>query len=153
MQDGLTVGNGIAWSADDRLMYLADTFAGTVWRYDFDLASGEIANRRPFISTSHIRGFVDGATVDRDGCYWATLFHGGAVAQFDQDGKLVRHIGLPVSDPTSCVFGGADLDILYVASASRFLDEGQRREQPDAGRLFAIHGLEARGMAEPRFRA
>lgn len=153
MQDGLTVGNGIAWSPDDRLMYLADTLAGTVWKYDFDVATGEIANRRPFISTTHIRGFVDGATVDSDGCYWAALFRGGAVAQFDPDGQLIRHIRLPVSNPTTCAFGGEKLDILYVASASRFLDESQLRAQPLAGRVFAIRGLDARGVPEPAFRA
>jgi sugar lactone lactonase YvrE len=152
MQDGLTVGNGIAFSGDDRLMYLADTFTDTVWRYDFDLATGEIANRRPFISTAHIRGFVDGATIDRDGCYWAALFRGGAVAQFDPDGQLIRHIAVPVMNPTTCAFGGPNLDILYVASASRFLDDEQLRAQPDAGRIFAIHGLAARGLPEPQFR-
>jgi L-arabinonolactonase len=153
MQDGLIVGNGIAWSSDDRLMYVADTFAETVWQYDFDIATGEIANRRLFISTAHIRGVVDGATIDTDGCYWAALFRGGAIAQFDPDGKLVRHIGLPVSNPTMCAFGGSNLDVLYVTSASRFLDEAQRRAQPLAGHVFAIHGLGARGIPEPRFRA
>jgi len=153
MQDGLIVGNGIAWSPDDRAMYVADSFAGTVWRYDFDSGRGEIANRRTFISTAHIRGIVDGATVDAEGCYWAALFRGGAVAQFDPDGKLVRHIRLPVSNPTMCAFGGADLDVLYVTSASRFLDDAQRRAQPLAGHVFAIHGLGVRGLPEPRFRA
>ena len=152
MQDGLTVGNGIAFSCDDRLMYLADTFTQTVWRYDFDVASGEIGNRRPFISTAHIRGFVDGATVDRDGCYWAALFRGGAVAQFDPEGQLIRHIALPVSNPTTCAFGGPCLDVLYVASASRFLDEAQLRAQPLAGHVLAIQGLGICGIAEPRFR-
>lgn len=151
MEDGLTVGNGIAWSPDDRRMYLADTLAGIVWQYDFDIADGALANRRPFISTAHIRGFVDGATVDADGCYWAALFRGGAVAQFDPDGKLVRHIRLPASNPTMCTFGGPGLDVLYVTSASRFLDEAQRRDQPLAGCLFAIEGLGTRGLAEPRF--
>jgi L-arabinonolactonase len=152
MQDGLIVGNGIAWSPDDRFMYLADSFAGTVWRYDFDIRSGEIAARRPFISTAHIRGIVDGATVDADGCYWTALFRGGAVAQFDPDGRLIRHVGLPVSNPTMCAFGGPDLEVLYVTSASRFLDEVQRRAQPLAGHVFAIHGLGARGIPEPGFR-
>ena len=119
MQDGLIVGNGIAWSCDDHLMYLADSFAGIVWQYDFDIAAGEIANRRPFISTAHIRGLVDGATVDADGCYWTALFGGGALAQFDPDGKLIRHVGLPVSNPTMCAFGESELDVLYVTSASR----------------------------------
>ena len=35
----------------------------------------------------------------------------------------MRRIALPVSQPTICAFGGPDLDVLYVASASRFLDE------------------------------
>jgi sugar lactone lactonase YvrE len=153
MQDGLTVGNGIAWSPDDRLMYVADTFAETVWQYDFDIAAGEIANRRRFISTAHIQGFVDGATVDSDGCYWAALFRGGAIAQFDPDGRLIRHIGLPVSNPTMCAFGGANLDVLYVTSASRFLDEAELRAQPLAGHVFAVHGVGARGIPEPKFRA
>lgn len=152
MQDGLIVGNGIAWSPDDRRMYLADSFAGTVWQYDFDISTGEIANRRTFLSTAHIRGIVDGATVDRDGCYWAALFRGSAVAQFDPDGKLIRHIRLPVSNPTICAFGGPELDVLYVASGSRFLDAAQRRTQPLAGHVFALHGLGARGLAEPSFR-
>lgn len=151
MQDGLTVGNGIAFGPDDRSMYLADTFTRTVWRYDFDIASGALANRRPFLSTAHINGFVDGATVDADGCYWAALFRGGAVAQFDPDGRLVRHIRLPVANPTMCAFGGPGLDILYVTSASRFLDEAQKRDQPLAGHVFAIAGLGARGLPEPAF--
>ncbi|MBY0317399.1 MAG: SMP-30/gluconolactonase/LRE family protein [Reyranella sp.] len=152
MQDGLAIGNGIAFSPDDRTMYLADTLTRRVWRYDFDLATGALANRRLFISTDHIAGFVDGATVDADGCYWAALFRGSAVAQFDPDGRLARHVRLPVANPTMCVFGGPDLDILYVTSASRFLDEAAQRAQPLAGHLFAIEGLGVRGIAEPEFK-
>jgi len=153
MADGLIAGNGIAWSPDCRTMYLADTLAGTVWRYDFDVATGEIANRRSFISTDPADGAPDGATVDADGCYWSALFRGGAVAQFDADGKMMRRVALPVANPTMCAFGGPDLDILYVTSASRFLDKTQLRAQPLAGRLFAIHGLGTRGLPEPKFNA
>lgn len=153
MHDGLIAGNGIGWSPDDRSMYLADTLAGTVWQFDFDIATGEIANRRLFISTDPVRDAPDGATVDVDGCYWSALFRGSAVAQFDPDGELVRRVGLPVSNPTMCAFGGPDLDILYVTSASRFLDERQRRAQPLAGCVFAIQGLGVRGLPEPKFNA
>lgn len=153
MIEGLVVGNGIAWSPDDKRMYIADTFAGQVWKYDFDLASGLLENRQLFISTAHIRGGIDGATVDADGCYWAALFRGAAVAQFDPDGKLMRHVVLPVQNPTICAFGGKNLDTLYVASASRFLDETQRRAQPLAGCVFAIRGLGIQGLPEPGFHA
>lgn len=151
MRDGLIAGNGIAWSPDDKFLYLADTFTGTVWRYDFDLAGGEIENEQQFISLSTKGGGIDGATVDSDGCYWAALFRGGAVGQFDPDGKLMRRIELPVSDPTICAFGGRELDVLFVASATRFLDESQRRNQPLAGKILAIHGVGARGLPEPAF--
>jgi sugar lactone lactonase YvrE len=151
MQDGLTVGNGIAWSPDDRSMYLADTPTGVVWQYDFDLTGGEIANQRPFLSLDAAEGAPDGATVDADGCYWTALFRGAAVGQFDPDGKLMRRIDLPVSNPTMCAFGGPDLDILYVTTASRFLDDEQLRVQPLAGHLFAVNGLGARGLPEPKF--
>lgn len=151
MEDGLIGGNGIAWSPDDRSMYLADTLAGMVWKYDFDVASGLIANRRPFISFDAAEGAPDGATVDADGCYWTALFHGGAVARFDPDGRLMRRINLPVSNPTMCAFGGPDLDILYITSATRFLDETQLGAQPLAGRVLAIRGLGVRGLPEPKF--
>ena len=134
-------------------MYLADTLAAMVWRYEFDIAAGEIANRRLFVSTDPAGGAPDGATVDADGCYWSALFRGGAVAQFDPDGKLVRRVALPVSNPTMCAFGGPGLDVLYVTSARRFLDQTQLRAQPLAGRVFAIHGLGARGLPEPKFNA
>jgi len=153
MQDGLIIGNGIAWSPDDRSMYLADTPTGIVWKYDFDIASGEIANRRPFLTLDAARGAPDGATVDANGCYWTALFRGGAVGQFDPDGKPMRRIDLPVSNPTMCAFGGPDLDFLYVTSASRFLDETQLRAQPLAGSVFAIYGLGVRGLPEPKFNA
>jgi sugar lactone lactonase YvrE len=52
-----------------------------------------------------------------------------------------------------CAFGGPDLDILYVTSASRFLDEEQLRVQPLAGHLLAVHGSGARGLPEPKFDA
>lgn len=152
-QDGLVVGNGIAWSPDARTMYLADTFSALVWRYDFDISSGTLANRRPFVSTADMAGFVDGATVDANGCYWAALFRGGAVAQFDPDGKLVRRIDLPVANPTMCTFGGPALDTLFVTSAYRFLDEAARRSQPLAGHVFALHGIGARGIGEPSYDA
>jgi sugar lactone lactonase YvrE len=132
-------------------MYLADTLAGMVWKYDFDVASGLIANRRPFISVGAAEGAPDGATVDANGCYWTALFRGGAVAQFDPDGRLMRRIGLPVSNPTMCAFGGPDLDILYITSATRFLDETQFGAQPLAGRVLAIRGLGVRGLPEPKF--
>jgi L-arabinonolactonase len=151
MDDGFIVSNGIAWSPDDRIMYFADSRAETVWACDFDLAAGTIGNRRVFFSTRDIEGRCDGATVDAEGFYWCALVHGGAIARIDPKGRLVRLIPMPVRHVTMCTFGGSSLDVLYVTSAASMLPEAERAEQPLAGALFAIHGLDVTGLPEPFF--
>jgi sugar lactone lactonase YvrE len=151
MDEGFIVSNGIAWSPDDRTMYFADSRAETVWAYDFDLDDGAIRNRRVFFSTREIEGRCDGATVDSEGFYWCALVHGGAVARLDPKGRLDRLIPMPVKHVTMCSFGGEKLDVLYVTSAASMVPEAERAAQPLAGALFAIHGIGARGLAEPLF--
>ena len=145
------IGNGIAFSPDDRRMYLADSRDETVWMYDFDLASGSVSNRKIFFSTDAIEGRIDGAACDMNGNYWCALVHGGAVACISPEGRMIRRIEVPARHPTMVAFGGADLDQLYVTSASSLLKPEERSAWPHAGKLFRIDGLGARGMAEPRF--
>ena len=151
MADGFVLVNGIAWSPDDRTMYVADSRREVVYAWDFDLAGGDIANRRPFISTADIPGRVDGATVDRDGCYWCAHVRGGEVAQYDPAGRRMRRIALPVRYPLMCTFGGPALDTLYVTSATGLVTPEEAAAQPLAGALFAIRGTGAQGIAEPAF--
>ncbi len=149
MDTGFIVSNGMAFSPDGRTMIFGDSTGNRIYRYDFDAASGEIANKRVFIDSTEEEWLVDGATFDTEGFYWAALVKGGLVGRFDPDGRLERTIAVPVMHPTMCNFGGENLDILYVTSGTLFLDEAGRREQPLAGALFAIHGIGARGFAEP----
>jgi sugar lactone lactonase YvrE len=95
-------------------------------------------------------GKPDGATVDAEGFLWNARFGGGAVARFAPDGRLDRLLDLPASQPTSCAFGGADLETLYVTTATQGLDREALAREPLAGRLLALEpGV--RGLSEPRF--
>lgn len=151
MDDGFIIGNGIAFSPDNERMYFADSRDETVWVYDFDLASGGISNRRRFFSTADITGRVDGAACDSDGNYWCALVHGGAIACISPAGKMVERIAVPAKHPTMVAFGGDDLSIMYVTSATAMLSEDERSHWPDAGKLFRVTGLGARGLPEPLF--
>ncbi|QCI67026.1 SMP-30/gluconolactonase/LRE family protein [Phreatobacter stygius] len=151
MDQGFIVSNGIAFSPDDRTLYLADSRAETVFAYDLDIDDGVISNRRVFFSTRDIAGRCDGATVDAEGFYWCALIHGGQVARVDPKGRFDRLIDLPVKHPTMCTFGGRKLDILYVTSAAAMVPETERTATPHAGALFAIHDLGVRGLPEPHF--
>ena len=151
LDDGITVSNGLAWSPDDETMYFADTRALMVYAYDYDVETGNVDNKRIFFRTDDMIGRVDGATVDRDGNYWCAMIHDGSICCFGPKGRLERRIELPVKHPTMCTFGGPDLDVLYVATSRRFLDEAALRGQPLAGGLFAVTGTGAKGLAEPFF--
>lgn len=153
MDGGFIIGNGIAFSPDCRRMYLADSRDETVWVYDFDLDTGRISGRRVFFSTATIEGRVDGATCDSEGNYWCALVHGASVLCIGPDGQLRARIAVPAKHPTMVGFGGPKLDQLFVTSATKLLEPQEAHNWPDAGKLFCIDGLGARGLPEPHFGA
>lgn len=154
LDSGIVCSNGPCWSPDGRVFYFADTWSGEIWAYDYDLETGEVSNRRTFarVDTGG-GGAADGATVDAEGCVWSALVYDGKLVRYTPDGQVDRIIAMPVKKVTSVMFGGPNLDILFVTSMakpplSRFPGDGVLR-----GSLFAIHDLGIRGVPEPRFGA
>jgi sugar lactone lactonase YvrE len=144
--------NGPCWSLDGRTLYFADTTRKLIYAYDYDTATGDVANRRVFVDFAALGfpGYPDGATVDAEGGIWSCEVYRGRLLRFLPDGRLDRVIGLPIESATSLMFGGPDLDIAYVTSMARPIAGVPPREN-EAGMLFAVHGLGARGVPEPRF--
>ena len=151
MIDGIICSNALCWSPDSRVMYYADSWQRTVWAWDFDAATGDIANRRLFVRVPDADGVPDGATVDSEGFVWIALWGGWRIARYAPDGRLARTVSLPVQQPTCPMFGGAGLDLLYVTSASIGLDAAARARQPQAGGLFALD-VGVKGLPEARFK-
>ncbi|MEQ8766713.1 MAG: SMP-30/gluconolactonase/LRE family protein [Planctomycetota bacterium] len=148
--DGHVITNGPAWSPDGSVMYHNDSVNRHILAYDCDLESGAISNRRVFAEIPEGGGFPDGLTVDGDGHVWCALFGGSKVVRFTPGGEVVREIALPVSNVTSCTFGGEDLGTLFITTARGQLTGEQRAAQPLAGGLFAIEpGV--RGLPTPKF--
>ena len=141
--------NGPCWSPDGGTFYFADSIKRTVFAYDYDLESGQVASRRAFADTSALGGIPDGATVDAEGRFWVAVCLSGKIACYLPDGTLERTIDMPVRMPGSVMFGGPDLDRLYVTSLNAGA-LGQPASEGD-GALFVIDGLGARGLPEPRF--
>jgi sugar lactone lactonase YvrE len=157
---GIICSNGPCWSPDDRTFYLADTFQGEMWAYDYDIASGTPSNRRLFASFAEDPGVADGSTVDEEGCVWNAQLISGDLVRYAPDGSVERRIGMPVRNITSVVFGGDKLDELYVTSMARVKhpavhDRFAKEVKPQflAGSLFRVTGLGIRGLPEPRFAA
>jgi sugar lactone lactonase YvrE len=94
--------------------------------------------------------------VDADGLFWVAVFRAGKVAAYRPDGGLERLIDMPVKLPSSVAFGGPQLDRLYVTTIAHDVAgaaHGGHADEPDAqaGSLFVIEGLGARGRPEPAF--
>jgi sugar lactone lactonase YvrE len=146
---GYVITNGPAFSPDGRLMYHSDTARQVTYLFDVG-ADGGAANRRVFLKFGQGDGYPDGMTVDREGCLWIAFWGGWCVRRFSPAGEMLQAIELPVEQPSSCVFGGPDLDRLYVTSATKGLDEASLAMQPKAGGLFML-SPGVRGLADVPF--
>lgn len=150
MESGVGISNGIGWSPDDRIMYYTDSPRHTIYAYDYDAASGSIANRRILVHDPEQPGVPDGLTVDQEGFIWSARWGGYCLLRYDPQGKVERKVEIPAECPTSCTFGGPDLDELYITSAWAALGEARMHEQPLAGDLFRLKAPAA-GFPEPKF--
>jgi sugar lactone lactonase YvrE len=134
----VSISNGIDWTLDGTQMYYVDSTAQRIDLFEFDPATGTLSGRRTFAEIDPVDGTPDGLTVDAEGHVWLALWDGWALRRYRPDGTLERVVDLPVSNVTSCAFGGDDLGDLYVTSASKGLSDAELRAQPHAGGLFAF---------------
>jgi sugar lactone lactonase YvrE len=135
---GTTISNGLGWSPEGDLMYFIDSPTQRVDVFDYDAASGQISGRRAFAEIDPADGLPDGMAVDSEGGVWVCLFGGGAVRRYSDAGALEANVPLPVTNPTSPVFGGPGLRTLYVTSARHRLSEEQLAAEPPAGAVLAL---------------
>jgi sugar lactone lactonase YvrE len=145
--DGVSVGNGLAWSPDGRVMYWADSQPNRVEAFDFDPDSGELSRRREFVRfpvetpeqpCDDYLGRADGAAVDAEGCYWLAMYDGQRVLRLSPRGEILRQVHLPVRCPTMPAFGGHDLKTLYITTARDRRPAEELATQPLAGCVFAL---------------
>jgi sugar lactone lactonase YvrE len=116
MVDGLVVSNGLAWSPDGRTMFHSDSRGKFVAAYDYDLATGDISNRRVLANPQEEDGRPDGAATDAEGRYWSAGVSAGCINCYAPDGTIERRLLLPMPAPTMPCFGGPGLRTMYVSS-------------------------------------
>jgi sugar lactone lactonase YvrE len=136
--DAAELHNGMAWSPDGKTFYLSHSYRREVFAHEFDAPSGRIGARRNFAQVPEELGIPDGACVDTDGGYWCALHGGGRLRRYSAAGALDKEVLLPVSQPTMCVFGGDNLEEMFVTSARDKLTPEQLSREPHAGAIFRL---------------
>lgn len=149
LDSGVHFSNSPCWSPDEKTFYFSDSWLDTTYAYDYDVETGAVSNRRPFVNTRPLGGLPDGSTVDREGRYWVAVYQGGKIGAYRPDGSLERTIDMPVKLVSSVAFGGADLDRLFVTTIAHGM-LGEPVED-GAGALYVIDGLGAQGRPEHRY--
>ncbi len=148
LQLGMVIGNGPCWSLDGLTFYCSDSVPRTIHAYDY--RQGRLDNRRLFAATGALGGIPDGATIDAEGTMWMAICGAGKIARFAADGSVLQSIDMPTPWVSSVMFGGAELDRLFVTSLDPTLIGLPADEH--AGYLYVVEDCGARGVVEPRLR-
>lgn len=139
VHEDVGVSNGIAWSLDEKEMYYIDSMRKKVLAFDFDAEKGEISRPRTLIDFASEQGYPDGMTIDAEGMLWIAHWDGWQVSRWNpRTSTKLESIAVPAAKVTSCIFGGDDLDILYITSARKGLEDEKAGDQPHAGGIFAV---------------
>lgn len=145
--DGTGCSNGMGFTPDLRQFFWTDSTAKTIYRFNYNRDDGELAERSEFLKvTDESWGTPDGMTVDTDGNVWVAFWGGWGVKQFSPQGELLQEIKFPVERTSSCIFGGAEMNELYVTTAG-----GKPDSDTADGTLYRVR-VNATGRPEFRSR-
>jgi sugar lactone lactonase YvrE len=142
----ITISNGLGWSPGGGTMYYIDSPTWRIDAFDYDVATGRVGGRRPFVRVDD-PGMPDGLCVDAEGGVWVALWQGAAVHRYTPDGRLDRVVPVPTSQVTSCAFAGEGYRLLVVTTAA----EGRPPDDAAAGLTYAYRPGDVVGLPADRY--
>jgi gluconolactonase len=132
MADGLRFPNGLAFSANDRMLYVSQTSEGDIVRFvvtpgptlsnreRFGPVLGRIPGLYDTSPPGPDLGYVYGLALDAEDNLWACLPGANKIVGLTMTGRPVDLMhdrsGRLLYQPTSLAFGGDDLRDLYIGS-------------------------------------
>jgi sugar lactone lactonase YvrE len=147
----LSVSNGLAWTPDGRTMLHSDSTAARIDAFDFDAATGAIANRRTIVpKIADDQGRPDGAACDAEGFYWSAGVSGGRLNRWSLAGELAASHTTPCPHPTMPCFAGPGLRTVFLTSL-RSMGATDLAKYPESGGLY-VTDLGVAGAPVARFR-
>ncbi|QDU10391.1 SMP-30/gluconolactonase/LRE family protein [Gimesia aquarii] len=129
--------NTMAWADNGRFL-TADSLANKIYTFRYDDKTKTLSDRNLF-APAFERGSPDGSCLDDEGFLWnCRVAGGGCLVRYAPDGSIDRIVDLPCTWPTSCTFGGDNLETLFVTSARFTMSPDYLNNNPHEGNLWAL---------------
>lgn len=145
----VAVPNGFAFSPSNTTMYFVETRLGTIFAYDYDIATGVPSNERVFVRFDpgiHGPGAPDGIAVSEDGDVWVAVFNGGRIMRFGDTGEVKGVVEVPTSRQVACpAFVGEGM-VITTGKLVHMDEEVGKGHSPDAGDVFYVPLPGVRGV-------
>jgi len=112
--DALEFPNGMAVTADNRTLIVAESFAGQLTAFDI-AADGSLSNRRLWADLG-MGG--DGICLDAEGAIWVSDARGFALLRVREGGKIDGTVSTGARYAFACMLGGADRQTLFACTST-----------------------------------
>ena len=89
-----------------------------IYAYDVEPATGELSDGGCWFASGSDEGIPDGLTIDAEGYLWSAEWYGAQIVRYDPDGKVHSRVPMPVTQVSSCGFGGPEYRDLYITTAA-----------------------------------
>ena len=143
--DGFNCFNGPCFSPNGERLYVTGRTAGVIEVFDYGPAQS------PEKGKVLVEGCnPDGATVDEEGYIWSAQWSREHVMRVSPEGEVDTHVAIPGQIVSSVMFGGPDLDLMYVTTIGAELT-GEMPTAEWAGMILVVEGTGFRGRPEPLF--
>ena len=144
----VTIPNGMSWNPAEDTMYFTDSPTKSIFAYDYDKATGNISNRRPFFTMEEDGLVPDGHCMDAEGYIWCAIYGGSRVIRISPEGKIVARINVPTRATTCPGFAGTQL---FITTAKEQDPEKYPESKELAGSLFVVD-VGVKGLPTHKFR-
>ncbi|MEN3792790.1 SMP-30/gluconolactonase/LRE family protein [Fulvimarina sp. MAC3] len=147
--EGISIPNGICFSADGETGYFCDTAVNRLMRVELDPKTGlPTGEPEVFHDQTGGKGALDGASVDEAGNLWIALWGASGVLVLTPQGEVIRTVEIPTRQPTCAAFIGRSAERLLVTTAWEHMEPERRAIDKNAGKTFILEPV-ARGRHAP----
>lgn len=136
IETNFAISNGLGWNKNNTKFYLTDSPKRVIYKYDYDLESGNISNKKVFATIDEKDGYPDGLCLDSEDNIYSAHWAGFKITKYNSNGKILDTIALPVPNVSSCCFGGENLDTLFITTAKKGLSQQELEKYPQSGSIF-----------------